>query len=70
MWHADAPDISESIPVSKSPVAPLQPESGQKTDSISQDDSNNTNSLAKQARATEFRPERMFKFRKQNWRRR
>eukprot|EP00959_Pyramimonas_sp_CCMP1952_P467327 9491399-Pyramimonas_sp.AAC.1 len=53
MQQADASDVSESFSVITSPVAPLQPELVQKTDSTSQDDSNDTNSFADPARAAD-----------------
>eukprot|EP00959_Pyramimonas_sp_CCMP1952_P303543 6352154-Pyramimonas_sp.AAC.1 len=45
MRQTDAPDVSQSIPVIISPAA-YSLSSMQKTDSTSQDDSNNTNSFA------------------------
>eukprot|EP00959_Pyramimonas_sp_CCMP1952_P030548 640465-Pyramimonas_sp.AAC.1 len=56
MRQADASDVCESISVITSPAAHLQPELSQKTDSTSQDDSNNT--IASQiyfGQQTEFR---------------
>eukprot|EP00959_Pyramimonas_sp_CCMP1952_P048987 1023537-Pyramimonas_sp.AAC.1 len=46
MQQADAPDLSETIPVITSPAGPLKPELSAETGSTFKDDSNNANSFA------------------------
>eukprot|EP00959_Pyramimonas_sp_CCMP1952_P278797 5829287-Pyramimonas_sp.AAC.1 len=53
MRQTDASDVCESTPLITSPVAPYSPSQVQKTDSTSQDDSNNTNSFADLGRAAD-----------------
>eukprot|EP00959_Pyramimonas_sp_CCMP1952_P239718 5009399-Pyramimonas_sp.AAC.1 len=53
MQQTDGPDDSEKVSVRMSSVALLQPELRAKTDSTSQEDSNDTNSFADPARVTD-----------------
>eukprot|EP00959_Pyramimonas_sp_CCMP1952_P361776 7576703-Pyramimonas_sp.AAC.1 len=53
MLQTNGPDNSESVSLRMSSVALLQPEIRAKTDSTSQDDSNDTNSCADLARVAD-----------------
>eukprot|EP00959_Pyramimonas_sp_CCMP1952_P235453 4920209-Pyramimonas_sp.AAC.1 len=53
MQQAEAPDVSESIPVINSPADPLQPELIAENDCTSEDHWKNTNSFADLARAAD-----------------